>query len=59
MNIVPSMPITRIAIKLKPSAEKMVKKRHPWVFQNSIVKQSIQGKAGDLVVIYDSKKINS
>ncbi|WP_378187929.1 class I SAM-dependent rRNA methyltransferase [Aquimarina sp. W85] len=56
MNITPSVSINRIAVKLKPSAEKMVKRRHPWVFENSIIKQSIEGKAGDLVIVYDSKK---
>ncbi|TYP75217.1 class I SAM-dependent rRNA methyltransferase [Aquimarina intermedia] len=56
MNTIPSLPINRIAVKLKPSAERMVKKQHPWVFQNSISKQSMEGKAGDLAIIYDAKK---
>ncbi|SEK52254.1 23S rRNA (cytosine1962-C5)-methyltransferase [Aquimarina amphilecti] len=56
MNIVPEINTQRLAIKLKPSAEKMVKRGHPWVFENSIVKQSIQGNAGDLAIIYDNKK---
>ena len=48
--------MTRIAIKLKPAAERMVKKGHPWVFENSITKQSGEAKAGDLAIIYDNKK---
>lgn len=48
--------IQRIAIKLKPAAQRMVKKGHPWVFEGAITKQSIEGKAGDLAIIYDNKK---
>lgn len=46
----------KIAIKLKPSAERMVKKGHPWIFEESIVKQSINGKTGDIAIIFDEKK---
>lgn len=46
----------RLAIKLKPAAELKIKKRHPWVFENSITKQSSEGQAGDLAIIYDNKK---
>ncbi|WP_369863024.1 class I SAM-dependent rRNA methyltransferase [Aquimarina sp. Aq107] len=56
MNIIPQINTQRLAIKLKPSAEKMVKRGHPWVFENSIIKQSAKGNSGDLAIIYDSKK---
>jgi len=52
----PEIEPDRLAIKLKPAAERMVKKGHPWVFSDSIVKQSAEGKAGDLAIIYDNKK---
>jgi 23S rRNA (cytosine1962-C5)-methyltransferase len=45
-----------IAIKLKPAAERMVKKGHPWVFEGGITKQSAQGTAADLAIIYDQQK---
>ncbi|MFT5800755.1 MAG: 23S rRNA (cytosine1962-C5)-methyltransferase [Nonlabens sp.] len=45
-----------IAIKLKPAAERMVKKGHPWIFEGAITKQSADGTAGDLAIIYDQKK---
>ena len=45
-----------ISIKLKPAAERMVKKGHPWVFDQSIVRQSAEGEAGDLAIIYDQRK---
>ena len=46
----------RLAVKLKPAAERMVKKGHPLVFADSISKQNAQGQAGDLAIIYDNKK---
>ncbi|WP_299252522.1 class I SAM-dependent rRNA methyltransferase [uncultured Aquimarina sp.] len=56
MNIVSDIKTQRLAIKLKPSAEKMVKRGHPWIFENSILKQNVKGNAGDLTIIYDHKK---
>ncbi len=48
--------INRIAFKVKPSAERMIRSKHPWVFDQSILKQSKEGKAGDLAIIFDQKK---
>ncbi len=56
MQIVPSIAIKRLAIKLRPSAEKMVKKSHPWIFADSIVKQNTTANAGDIAIVYDQKK---
>ncbi len=56
MNIVPDIDTKRLAVKLKPSAEKMVKRDHPWIFEDSIIKQNTEGKSGDLAIVYDSKK---
>lgn len=52
----PEIPTKIISVKLRPKAERMVKKRHPWVFEDSITKQNTEGKSGDVVVIYDTKK---
>ncbi len=52
----PNKTTSKIAIKLKPSAELLVKKGHPWVFENSIIKQNKEGKSGDLAIIFDSRK---
>ncbi|PTX62116.1 23S rRNA (cytosine1962-C5)-methyltransferase [Kordia periserrulae] len=52
----PNIPTQKIAIKLKPSAEVLVKKGHPWVFENSIAKQNKEGNTGDLAVIFDNRK---
>lgn len=56
MTIFPVQSTQRLAVKLKPAAERMVKKRHPWVFEGGITKLSQLGKAGDLAIIYDNKK---
>lgn len=50
------IPVKTIAIKLRSKAERMIKKQHPWVFEDSIIKQSVEGNSGDIAVIYDHKK---
>ena len=45
----------RLAIKLKTVAEKNIRHGHPWVFSDSITKQSKPGKSGDLAIIFDHK----
>ncbi|MEL7427790.1 MAG: class I SAM-dependent rRNA methyltransferase, partial [Bacteroidota bacterium] len=53
----PEFPVpARLAIRLKPAAERMVRKQHPWVFDASITKQNKEGKAGDLAIVFDQKK---
>lgn len=46
----------RLAIKVKPAAERMIRKEHPWIFEEAIVKQNADGNPGDLAIIYDQKK---
>lgn len=46
----------RIAIHITPRAERALRGGHPWLFENAIVKESHQGKAGDLAVIFDKKR---
>ena len=48
--------LNRIAIKVKPKAEKTIRSGHPWIYDKSIVKQSKEGKAGDLAIIFDQNK---
>lgn len=45
-----------VAVKLKEQAEILVKKGHPWVFSNSIIKESKQPQNGDTAVLFDQKK---
>lgn len=42
-----------IKVRLAKGAERMVKKRHPWVFADQIISKET-GSTGDLVIIYDS-----
>ena len=55
MIALPEIETQRIAIKLTPKAEVLIKKGHPWVFDKSIVKQNNSGKTGDLVIIFDNR----
>ncbi len=42
-----------ISVRVKSAAERAVRRGHPWVFEDSIIKQSHLGNGGDLAVIYD------
>lgn len=46
----------RIAVSLKPAAERTLKSGHPWIFDGSITRQSHEGDAGDLAVMFDKKR---
>ncbi|MCY4466121.1 MAG: class I SAM-dependent rRNA methyltransferase [Chloroflexi bacterium] len=47
-----------MSVRVKTAAERALRQGHPWVFAESIVKQSHLGSAGDLAVIYDRDKNN-
>lgn len=46
----------RLATKVRPAVEKIIRSGHPWVFEKGIEKIKEGGKAGDLAVIFDRKK---
>ena len=57
MQQLPEITPNRIAIKLKPKAEILVKKGHPWIFEDSIVKQNKKNAAaGDIAILFDQRK---
>lgn len=56
MKKLPVLSPQRLAVKLRPAAEKAVRRGHPWVFESGIAKISAGGKAGDLCIIFDQKK---
>lgn len=56
LSKLPTLSNKNIAVKVKPAAERAIKQGHPWVFDNAITKQSADGQAGDLAIIYDKKK---
>ncbi len=52
----PGPPTQRLAIHVKPAAERALRRAHPWVFEEAITKQNAEGKAGSLAIIFDRKK---
>ncbi|MBI5957868.1 MAG: class I SAM-dependent methyltransferase [Chloroflexi bacterium] len=46
----------RIAIHVKPAAERALRAGHPWLFAEAIRQQSHEGQPGDLAVVFDSKR---
>jgi 23S rRNA (cytosine1962-C5)-methyltransferase len=52
----PSPPNKRLAVHVKPAAERALRQEHPWVFEDSITKQNTEGEAGSLAIIFDRKK---
>ena len=55
-NNLPNISTQSVAIKIKPSIERIIRKEHPWLFDAGITKQSREANAGDLAIIYDNKK---
>ena len=46
----------RIALHVTRQAERALRAGHPWLFNNSITKESRQGRPGDLAVVFDQKR---
>jgi 23S rRNA (cytosine1962-C5)-methyltransferase len=46
----------RIAVRVAPEAERALRHGHPWLFDQAIRRQSREGLAGDLAVIFDRKR---
>lgn len=45
-----------LALYVNKRAENALAQRHPWVFEAAITKQSREGSAGDVVVLFNSRK---
>jgi 23S rRNA (cytosine1962-C5)-methyltransferase len=46
----------RIAVRVTPEAERALRHGHPWLFDQAIRRQSHEGLAGDLAVVFDRKR---
>jgi 23S rRNA (cytosine1962-C5)-methyltransferase len=46
----------RMALHITRDAERHLRSGHPWLFADSIVRQSHEGKPGDLAVVFDQKR---
>ncbi|HID54060.1 MAG TPA: class I SAM-dependent rRNA methyltransferase [Anaerolineae bacterium] len=56
LSTIPAPSERRIAIHVTPAAERSIRSGHPWVFENSIQKQSFAGRPGDLAILFDRKR---
>jgi 23S rRNA (cytosine1962-C5)-methyltransferase len=45
----------RVALHVKPAAERSIRAGHPWLYEDSITTRSHEGKCGDQAVVYDRK----
>lgn len=52
----PTTSTKRLAIHLKPMAEKLVKQGHPWIFADSIAKINKEGASGDVAILFDNRR---
>lgn len=55
MILLPEIKTKRLAVKLTPNAEKLVKQGHPWVFEKSIKTIKKEGGTGDLAILFDNR----
>ena len=44
-----------IRIKISKTLEEKIRKGYPWIFHYQVQNKNIEGKSGDLAVVYDSK----
>lgn len=44
-----------INFKISQKINSQIRKGHPWIFENSIIKQSQEGVPGDIAVLYDER----
>jgi len=52
----PTIATRRIALHITRDAARNLRGGHPWLFADSIVRQSHEGKPGDLAVIFNQKR---
>ena len=56
LETLPHVSERRIAIHITAAAQRVLQGGHPWLFADSIVKQSHSGQPGDLAVIFDNRR---
>ena len=52
----PAISTERMAVQVTPSAEKSLRKGHPWLFDEGIASQNRTGQAGELAIIFGRKR---
>ncbi|MEE9416829.1 MAG: class I SAM-dependent rRNA methyltransferase [Acidimicrobiales bacterium] len=56
LDRLPALSSKRIATRVTPDALRQVRSGHPWVFDQSILRQSHEGAPGDLAVIFNADR---
>ncbi|MEZ4870184.1 MAG: class I SAM-dependent rRNA methyltransferase [Caldilineaceae bacterium] len=56
LTAIPAPATRRLALHVTRDAERVLRGGHPWLFANSIVRQSHVGSPGDLAVVFDQKR---
>lgn len=56
LALVPPPSAKRIAVHITSTAERALRRGHPWLFDQSITRMSRAGSPGDLAVIFDSDR---
>lgn len=52
----PKIPVQRLAVKLTPAAEKLLKQTaHPWIYSKNIEKINKEGRPGDIAILFGQK----
>lgn len=46
----------RLAVRVRPTAERAIRFGHPWLFEDSITSISGEGSVGDIAVVFDGQK---
>lgn len=52
----PKIQSQRLAIKLNVVGERSLRSGHPWIFSDSIEKINVEGKSGDIAIIFSHSK---
>jgi 23S rRNA (cytosine1962-C5)-methyltransferase len=45
-----------VSVQVSPAAEKSIKKGHPWVYADAVLKTSREANAGDIAAIFSAKR---
>lgn len=55
LSELPSPPTHRLAVKVKPAAERAIRQQHPWVYEGSITKLSGEPQLGSIAIVFDKR----
>ena len=54
---IPSPSGRRLALRVRPAAQRALRQGHPWLFEQAVIQQpDAPGNPGDLAVIFDDQR---